>query len=150
VEGVERTLKVALSYAGGRETEPQPLRARFGMPGNYLLDVFPTRTGEYTFHFTGEIDGQTVDERFVSGPGRFGHIEAKTTLMFPEQESTIAEAARAAGTARSLGLVGAVAGILGLLAGLAALIMTLGTRARARPAFADSPIGPERGEDVSG
>lgn len=142
VEGVEKSLKVAISYAGGKFTDPQTLRTRFGMPGKYTFDAFPTKVGEYTFHFTGDIEGVTIDEKFVSGPGRFGNIEAKTALMIPEKQPSIGElaakvdsvgnveptrpqtatteAASSDGTARALAVAGLVVGAIGLVAGILA------------------------------
>lgn len=125
VEGLEKTVKVSLAYAGGKESEPQPLRARFGMPGRYTLDVFPTKAGEYTFRFTGEIEGQKIDEVFTSGPGRFNHVEEKRIMMFPQQEPSISELSS---RVQMLGLAGVVLGALGLVAGGVALTVALTTR----------------------
>jgi hypothetical protein len=148
VEGVEQSLKVAISYAGGKFTDPKPLRARFGMPGKYTLDAIPTKAGEYTFHFTGEIEGVKVDEKFVSGPGRFNHVQAKAALMVPEPQPSIGElaakvdagnvepsqprvvettASSSDGVARAIGVAGFIVGAVGLVAG----ILAWNTRSRA-------------------
>lgn len=125
VEGLEKTLRVSLSYAGGKETDPQPLRPRFGMPGRYTLDVVPTKAGEYTFHFTGEIEGRRVDERFTSGPGRFDHVGEKTAMMFPERQPLIGDLASTARTARLIGVAGLIVGVLGMGLGVTALTIAL-------------------------
>ena len=131
VEGLERSLKVAVAFGGGQAKE-FPLRARFGMAGQYIADLIPTRSGAYVFTFTGTIDGQQVNERFESGPGRFNDVEAATALQFPVPEPSgaqlqqaLSEAQQQASTARTLAIGGLVAGLLGLLLGGYAL-----TRAR--------------------
>src|SRR5688572_12391090 len=70
VEGAERTLKATIALGGGQAKE-FALRGVFRTPGAYTADVIPTRSGAYVFNFTGTIDGQQVNERFESGPGRF-------------------------------------------------------------------------------
>jgi hypothetical protein len=143
VEGVDKTLKAAIAFGGGQPRELR-LRARFGMPGKYAADLIPTRSGTYVFIFTGEINGQTINERFESGPGRFNDVEAATALHFPVAELTAAEmgsrleaARQAAAEARTFGMIGTGVGALGLLAGLGGLLMGRrrpGSDARLSPA----------------
>ena len=40
----------------------------FGEAGDYRADFVPSQPGKYTFHFTGTIDGEEVDEEMTSGP----------------------------------------------------------------------------------
>ncbi len=83
VEGLEKTLKAEL-IAGGRSTvKPLTIATRFGLPGKYQGQVLPTRVGEYTFHLTGTVNTTVIDEKFESGPGRFGGIEDLAPLQFP-------------------------------------------------------------------
>src|SRR5262245_40384755 len=89
VEGVEKTLKVALQ-AGGSAPKEMPLRARFGQPGAYTADLIPTRPGAYIFTFSGEIEGTLINERFESGPGRFNDVIAAEALQFPEPVASAA------------------------------------------------------------
>ncbi|HLZ47652.1 MAG TPA: hypothetical protein VKR80_03260, partial [Candidatus Limnocylindria bacterium] len=83
VEGLEKTLKADLIAGGGAAVLPLAIAARFGLPGKYQGQVIPTKTGDYTFHITGTVNTTTVDEKFESGPGRFGAVEAVTALQFP-------------------------------------------------------------------
>ncbi len=139
VEGAEKTLKASIAFGGGQAKE-LPLRARFRMPGSYIADVIPTRSGTYIFTFAGDVGGQAVSERFESGPGRFNDVEAATTLQFPvsepsalELQRSLDEARQQAATASTMAMVGLVSGLLGLLlAGY--LLLTRRSAAAARSA----------------
>ena len=121
VEGAERTLKAAVAFGGGQPRE-FPLRARFGMPGSYTADLIPTRSGTYVFTFSGDVNGQAVNERFESGPGRFNDVEAATALQFPvaepspgELQQALNEARQQAATANTMAMAGLATGLLSLL-----------------------------------
>jgi hypothetical protein len=140
VDGAANSLKVTLTQ--GSSTKDLPLRARFGVPGGYTADVIPTKAGQYLFHFAGEINGDTIDEKFESGPGRFNDVDDPARIEFPvtstapaantnsDQVATIArqvaaqdqalrDALDAAQTARTIGYAGILIGITGLaVAGL--------------------------------
>jgi hypothetical protein len=83
VEGLADSLKVAVA-AGGSQAKEFPLRAVFGTPGRYVADFIPTRSGAFVFSFTGSIEGQPINERFESGPGRFDEVKSVESLQFPE------------------------------------------------------------------
>jgi hypothetical protein len=83
VEGLEKTLKADLITGGGAATMPLTVAARFGLPGKYQGQVIPTKIGDYTFHITGLVNTTAIDEKFESGPGRFGSIEDIAALQFP-------------------------------------------------------------------
>jgi hypothetical protein len=85
VDGLAQTLQAEIIIGGGAKTMPLALAARFGMPGRYQGFVLPTKTGDYTFHIFGTVGTTKVDERFDSGPGRFGSIEATDALQFPDE-----------------------------------------------------------------
>ena len=126
-----------LVAAGGSEPREFPLRAVYGAPGTYVADFVPTRTGSYIFTFTGTIEGNPINERFESGPGRFDDVQAITTIQFPEplpssaelqQELAVAKAA--IGTAQALAFGGLGAGAAAVLAaGMAMLMASRGARA---------------------
>lgn len=84
VDGLEKTLTVDLQ-AGGLAPLPLSVTARFGTPGAYNGYVMPTATGTYVFRIKGKIEDLDVDERFESGPGRFGDIEPTTALQYPNK-----------------------------------------------------------------
>lgn len=136
------------------ELEPNFAVGAFGEPGDYRAWFIPTRPGHYTFHFTGTIEDEEIDESFTSGPRTFGDVNDPAEIQFPEQDPTTGELAdridrevprlttaiddvRAASTeasddaagALTLGLVGVVVGILGVIAAVAALVAS-----RRRPA----------------
>ena len=81
VEGLDKTIKAEVIF--GASSMPVGLSARFGQPGAYTANLIPTKTGSFFFHFSGTIEGTPIDEKFESGPGRFGDVEATTALEFP-------------------------------------------------------------------
>ena len=85
VEGLEKTLKADLITGGGAAVMPMAIAARFGLPGKYQAQVLPTKVGDYTFHITGTVNSTAVDEKFESGPGRFGAIEDTAGIQFPNK-----------------------------------------------------------------
>ena len=109
-----------------------------GTPGDYRAWFIPTAPGPYSFHFTGNIKGQKVDEKFTSSPTTFDEVQDPTQVQFPAKEPTTGQLsarvdrenrrlARAladtrrqardeAGAARLIAIVGLVVGVLGLAA----------------------------------
>jgi len=85
VEGLDKTLKADLTFGGSTTPQPLTLAARFGLPGKYSGYVVPTKVGDYSFHITGTIGTMNIDEKFESGPGRFGSIESTDTLQYPQK-----------------------------------------------------------------
>jgi hypothetical protein len=131
VESVEKTLKAAIAFGGGQARE-LALRTRFNMPGSYTADLIPTRAGTYVFTFSGSIDGQQVNERFESGPGRFNDVQSRNELSFPVVEASPAELQQALNDARQQASTATMVGTVGLVLGLAALALAGYLFARAR------------------
>ena len=152
------TLKVEISTG---DTEPLALSmepffevGEFGTPGDYRAFFIPTAPGSYSFHFTGTIKGQRVDETFKSGPQSFSDVEDPAAVQYPVKQPTgVQLAARAdretarvdaaltderdqakddAASARTLAIIGLVVGALGLVVGVVALAR--GRRSPAPPA----------------
>jgi hypothetical protein len=152
------TLKVAVSTG---DTEPLALSmepffevGEFGTPGDYRAFFIPTAPGSYSFHFTGTIKGQKVDQTFKSGPQTFSDIEDPAQVQYPVKQPTgVQLATRAdretarvdaaltaerdqakddAASARTLAVIGLVVGALGLIAAIVALAR--GRRSPAAPA----------------
>jgi hypothetical protein len=128
VEGLDKTLKAEVIVGGNARQMPIPLQARFGMPGKYAGYFMPTMTGAYTFHFSGTINGEPVDQRFESGPGRFGDVQAISDLQFPQKltdpaqlQSQVSDAQAAATMARTLAIIGIIVGLAGGVIGVAGL-----------------------------
>jgi hypothetical protein len=108
---------------------------RLGTPGDYRAWFIPTAPGDYTFHFTGTISVQVIDERFTSSPTTFATVQDPSLIEFPLRAPTAAELSQridaqiprmatssAASTARTLAMVGVVLGGLGLLIAVAAFV----------------------------
>lgn len=140
IEGLEKTLKAQVIVGGGAKTLDLELRTRFGMPGKYAAYFQPTKEGQYIFRVYGEIEGQKIDERFESGPGRFNDVQSLAAVQFPERKTVPADlparldAAEAkAGAARLLGIGGLVTGLLGLGLGAFALLRRPAAGAGALP-----------------
>ena len=144
------TLSVEVSF-GDQTSEPMALVpwfevGGFGTPGEYRAVFTPSQPGRYTFHFTGTIDGEKIDETMSSGPKTFSEVEEVSSTSFPaveapttdeladriEQESariqeatdaatqataSASEADDAASSAKTVGLIGIVVGAIGLLVG---------------------------------
>jgi hypothetical protein len=112
-----------------------------GTPGDYRGWFIPTAPGPYTFHFTGNIKGQKVDEKFSSSPTTFDEVQDPAQVEFPAKDPTGAQlsarldrevprlndaltasqsraskAEDAASQARIIAIVGVVVGVLGIAA----------------------------------
>ena len=146
---------VEITY-GGETSEPMDLAPAFffeagqlvfGEAGAYHADFVPSQPGKYTFHFTGTIDGEEVDEEMTSGPATFSAVEDADSLSFPAvdapsieevvtridaesaraadgvaaAEAAAASAESAASSARTVGTAGIVLGAIGIITAIAAL-----------------------------
>jgi hypothetical protein len=162
------SLKVEVIF--GQQQLPLPIEPAFdpeegfGMLGDYRAWVIPTAPGTYTFHFTGSIGKQKVDERFTSAPTTFDDVADPAEVEFPTKVPTGTElAARLdreiprlndtiaaassdardeASTAKTLGIVGIVVGGLGLIVAIVALV------GWQRSARRSPPVAVARGTEV--
>jgi hypothetical protein len=140
VKGVE--LEVEVVFAGESTTlpvEPDFVVGAFGEPGAYGANFFPTRPGRYTFHLTGTVAGQDIDEEFTSGPDTFGDVGDPKEISFPVQDPSTGEIAQrldqevprltataedaqdSADSAKTLTFVALGASVLALILALAAM-----------------------------
>jgi hypothetical protein len=89
------TLKVQVAYGSQKmpaiTMEPDFEIGESGIPGDYRGWFIPTRPGTYTFHFTGSIRGQKVDETFKSGPTTFSNVEDPQSVEFPAKDPTVGQ-----------------------------------------------------------
>jgi hypothetical protein len=122
VTGAEATLEFAVEYGSVRQT--YDLRPVVGQPGQYTADLLPTREGQYTFHFSGALNGEAIDLKFEPE-----EVEPIGKLAFPELPTSSTDlAARLAAVqdqARTtqmiaigslvLGLIGTGLGIYGII-----------------------------------
>ena len=58
-------------------------KLEFGEPGDYRADFVPSQPGDYTFHFTGTVDGEKLDEEMTSGPKTFSTVQSVNDAAFP-------------------------------------------------------------------
>lgn len=144
------SLKVELIKGSEKMTVPLEANFRvgaFGTPGDYRAWVTPTRPGQYTFHFTGSIRGQPVDESFTSSRTTFNDVEDVTTIEFPAKDPSTGQlAARLdrelprlanrtegvddrAAAARRLAVAGLASGVAGVIVALVALVVARRGRA---------------------
>jgi hypothetical protein len=81
-------LQVVISTAG-QQTAALPLQPSFdpdtglGTPGEYTATIIPTQVGDYTFHLSGAIHGQAVDETVTSSDQTFNSVTAGSDVQFP-------------------------------------------------------------------
>ena len=149
------TLKVEVSTdTAPGQTLPLALEpffevGEFGTPGDYRAFFIPTRPGKYTFHFTGSIKGQKVDQRFTSSDTGFSEIEDPSKVQFPAKDPTtgqlaqrldqqvprletaVADARKQASDDARLALIVA---IVGVVLGLAGVVLALTRQPAAKPA----------------
>jgi hypothetical protein len=123
VEGLDKTLKADVTYGGLTTAQPLTLAARFGQPGHYTGYVMPTKVGEYTFHITGTVGTMNIDEKFTSGPGRFGSIESTDALQYPAKVVSNTDLAGRLDQVQTLVIAGIVLGGLALLVSAAGVVM---------------------------
>lgn len=121
VTGAEATLKFTVTY--GSVSQNYDILPVNGEPGHYTASLIPTREGQYTFKFTGTINGETVEVIFE--PEEVG---AAGKLAFPEAVASSADLAAQIATLRSqaqttqiIAIVGAVLGLVGVGLGVFSL-----------------------------
>jgi hypothetical protein len=153
VDNLGDTLKVEVIYQTQKMPALSPTATwdpdtGLGMHGEYLASLIPTRAGNYTFHFTGAVNGQAVDQSFTSSPTTFDAVKEPAAVEFPAQDPTRGQisqkldridpritAAQAtakndAELARNLAIAGIVLGALGTVALI--IVLTRGRRPAVR------------------
>jgi hypothetical protein len=154
------TLKVDVTTGSAEplklSMEPNFEVGEFGTPGDHRAFFIPTAPGSYSFHFTGTIKGQKVDQTFKSGPQTFSDIDDPAQVQYPVKQPTGGQlATRAdretarinaaltqerdqakddAASARTLAIIGLIVGALGLVAAIVALARGRRPAAPAAPA----------------
>ena len=121
-----------------------------GEPGDYRGWFTPSQPGKYTFHFTGTVDGEDIDQEMTSSPKTFSEVTDLAETEFPavnapsndelatriDQEATrtedavaaaeaeAASANDAASSARTVGIIGVILGAIGVIAAIVAITRT--------------------------
>jgi len=131
VEGLEKTLKAQVIY--GEQKRDLPLDAREGVKGAYESVFIPTAAGPYTFHLSGTIEGQSIDESFTSSPTGFDEVEdlsaGQFPVQFPPQAEVVADA-QAGKNASNEVTIALVLGAAGVVIGLVGVGLALAGRRR--------------------
>lgn len=89
------TLKVQVAY-GSQKLAPIAMEPDFevgesGTRGDYRGWFIPTRPGTYSFHFTGSIHGQKIDQTFKSGATTFSDVQDPQSVEFPVKDPTVGQ-----------------------------------------------------------
>lgn len=150
VKDADKTLKAEVIF--GSQTLPVTLAPRFRADGKYNGYFTPSKAGDYTFHFTGTINGDQIDEKMASTKDGFGAVE--DPKLFPAVQSSAADlqqqvkdAKDQASGASTFGIIGIVVGALGLIVAGIALAL------RSKPVTAvetREPVGSGAGRGPQG
>jgi hypothetical protein len=127
ISGLDTTLTAEVIY--GDAKRDLPLTEREEDPGWYESVFIPTAAGKYTFHISGTIESNAIDESFTSSPDGFNEVQEATAGQFPNALPTVtelavdarkgADAASQVPIALALGAGGLIVGLLGIGVGLA-------------------------------
>ncbi len=129
MEGLEKALSIEVRSGGLSRTFTGAVRAVFGQPGLYSLDLIPTTSGAYTFQIKGKIETLEFNEKFESGPGRFNDVAAQDALQYPAKAPVAADLAeRLDAIDRQLGSIQAIA----IVAIVLAIALPIGSAIMAR------------------
>lgn len=131
VDGLEQTLKAEVIYQD--QHRDLPIEATWGQEGAYQSVFFPTAAGPYTFHLSGTVNGQPMDESFTSSPDGFSEVEDLATGQFPVQfppQAQVVSDAQAGSAAQSQAMIGIALGAIGLVVAVVALGVALSGRRR--------------------
>jgi len=136
---------------GSQTSDPLDLKASFdpdtglGMHGEFDAAIVPTVPGDYTFHLTGSINGQNIDEKFTSSDKTFDPVKDPSDIQFPAKTPSNGQLAQSvsrldtretkaakdakdsADTAKTLAIVGIAVGVV---LGGGGLIVAMGSRRR--------------------
>jgi hypothetical protein len=122
INGLEKTLNAEISF--GKSKKQVTLEPQEDLDGAYQAEVIPTRTGDYTWHIWGDINGTPVDVSMTSSPTTFDSAAPLSDVSFPDAQpaaanlqASAASAAQAAQTAMIVGIVGVVLGLVGTALG---------------------------------
>ena len=135
VVGADKTLKAEVIVGGNAKVMPldlQPASDEDPNNGRYAAYFIPTIPGSYTFHFSGTINGDSIDQRFESGPNTFDDVQPAAKLDFPQQEPDPASMQAQLSAAQAAADQGRYIGIAGLVVAVIALGATFARRGSPR------------------
>ena len=126
VVGLEKMLKVEVST--GNSQMVLTLEPTFRRPGAYVANIIPTVPGSYAFRFFGNVNGTSLNERFVCGETTFDCVTDVASIQFPEKtpparatqlgfqnlQSQISQLQNSLRLTYLIGLSGIIIGVVGL------------------------------------
>ena len=131
ISGLDKT--ITAEVINGTAKRALPLTEREDDPGWYQSVFIPTVAGKYTFHLSGTIEGNPIDETFTSSPTGFNEVQEAASGQFPVTLPTAAElsaeASKGSDAASQVTIALALGGA-GLVVGLLALGLALTGRRR--------------------
>jgi hypothetical protein len=137
------TLKLEVRF-GSQTSGPLDIERAFGRgfgrPGDYRVQIVPTRPGTYAFHFTGTVSNQKIDETFTSSDKTFDNVPDAAAIEFPVKDPSAAEMSGRierigprVDEARAVAARANAVGTIGVLTGLAGIVVGVGAMRRKRP-----------------
>ena len=78
------SLSVEVSF--GNERVLLPLQPAFQRPGEFRAVLVPTRSGTYSFHFTGSVKGQSIETTSTCSDQTFHCVAESTDIQFPAKD----------------------------------------------------------------
>ena len=128
VMNADQTLKAEI-VMGSAAPLALPMEPRYANPGKYTSYFVPSKTGSYTFHLFGTLQGMQIDEKFTSSPNTFSDVSevhvypaATTQNTANSLQAQIDSAKQSAATATTIGIAGTIFGLLGLIAAVVTLL----------------------------
>ena len=151
VEDAHETLLVEVTHVPTGASKTLNLLPLYNAPGEYVANLVPTAPGAYQFRFFGTVDGDQVEETFVSkgAGGHFDDIRSSVDLQFPvklpevreiegavrgaqntaaQAQDTAISADDSASSAGVLAIVGIVLGAVGTTIGVGGVALALRRR----------------------
>jgi len=147
--GSPPSLRVTVA-TGNEATDPLGLRPSFdpstglGTHGEFDAALIPTAAGTYTFHITGTLGDQAVDETFRSSGQTFADVQNPSQVEFPSKlpatadlathlsrlDQEVEKALRVGGKAHDKAASAGTLALIALIVGLAGAILGVTRRRR--------------------
>ncbi len=151
VEDAHETLQVEVTHIPTGASKILNFRPLYNSMGEYVADLIPTAPGAYEFRFFGSIEGEKVEEAFLSkgAGGHFDDVRSSVDLQFPvklpelreiegavrgaqntaaQAQDTAISADDSASSAGVLAIVGIVLGSIGIAVGVGGVALALKRR----------------------
>jgi len=95
-QNARTALKAQVSY-GSQTSDTLELEPAWdaSTSGEWNAAIAPTQAGVYTFHLTGSLNGQAIDEKFTSSDTTFESAESLQSIEFPTKTPSSQELAAA-------------------------------------------------------